>query len=165
MIYVGIIGESSCSGKTAELAYQAGTLLARAGVVLVTGGLGGVMESSCRGAKEAGGVTLGILPAGDRSGENPYLDYSIPTGLGEARNSIVVRCSDALLAVGGSYGTLSEIAFALRFGKPVVGLETWRLTNGGGVSAPVVYAADPDSAVNLVLGLIENKTNSPPERA
>lgn len=165
MIYIGIIGESSCSEKTAMLAYQAGAQVARAGAVLVTGGLCGVMECACKGAKEAGGVTLGILPGGDRLGENRYLDYSVPTGLGEARNSVVVRCSDALLAIGGSYGTLSEIAFALRFGKPVVGLETWRLTDGAGDSAPIFYEKEPESAVKLALNLVEKRTNLPLERA
>ena len=101
--------------------------MARAGAVLVCGGLGGAMEAACRGAKAEGGTTLGILPGTDRSAANPYVDVAVPTGLGEARNALVVRAADALIAVEGGYGTLSEIALALRAGKPVIGLGTWEI--------------------------------------
>ena len=104
-----------------------GRELGSRGVVVVTGGLGGVMEAACRGARESGGMTLGILPGTDRSAANPYVDIAIPTGLGEARNALVVRAADALIAIGGAYGTLSEIAFALKAGKRVVGLGTWAI--------------------------------------
>jgi uncharacterized protein (TIGR00725 family) len=113
-------------------------------VVLVTGGLGGVMEAACRGAREAGGTTIGILPGSDRSAANAYVGIAIPTGLGEARNALVVRAADALIAIGGGYGTLSEIAFALKAGKRVVGLGTWDIDG--------VEAADsPEAAVETVL--------------
>jgi uncharacterized protein (TIGR00725 family) len=121
-----------------------GRELGSRGVVLVTGGLGGVMEAACRGARGAGGMTIGILPGTDRSVANPYVDVAIPTGLGEARNALVVRAADALIAVGGAYGTLSEIAFALKAGKRVVGLGTWDIDG--------VEAADsPEAAVETVL--------------
>jgi uncharacterized protein (TIGR00725 family) len=101
--------------------------LAARGALVVTGGLGGVMEAACQGAKEGGGTTVGILPGVDRSDANPYVDVVIPTGLGQARNAVVVRASDALVAIGGGYGTLSEIALALRHGKRAVGIDTWEI--------------------------------------
>jgi uncharacterized protein (TIGR00725 family) len=112
--------------------------------VLVCGGLGGVMEAACRGARDGGGATLGILPGADRRQANRFVDVAVPTGLGEARNALVVRASDALIAVGGAYGTLSEIAFALKAGKPVVGLGSWEIE---GVQA----APDAPSAVDAAL--------------
>jgi uncharacterized protein (TIGR00725 family) len=113
-------------------------------VVLICGGLGGVMEAACRGAKQTGGTTVGILPGDDRSAANPYVDIVIPTGLGEARNAVVVRSADALIAIGGAYGTLSEIAFALKAGKLVVGLGTWEVEG-------VLAADSPAAAVETVL--------------
>ena len=117
-----------------------GRLLAERGAVLVCGGLGGTMEAACRGAKQAGGTTVGLLPGGSRSDANPFVDVAIPTDLGEARNALVVRAADAVVAVGGGYGTLSEIALALRAGKRVVGLGTWEIDG-------VVAADDPEAAV------------------
>ena len=117
-----------------------GRLLAERGAVLVCGGLGGTMEAACRGAKQAGGTTVGLLPGGSRSEANRFVDVAIPTGLGEARNALVVRAADAVVAVGGGYGTLSEIALALRAGKRVVGLGTWEIDG-------VVAANDPEAAV------------------
>ena len=114
-------------------------------VVLICGGLGGVMEAACRGAKEAGGLTVGILPGLDPSDANPYVDVVIATGLGEARNALVVNAADALIAVGRGYGTLSEIGLALRAGKRVVGLETWDVEGLEPVDSP-------DAAVETVLG-------------
>jgi uncharacterized protein (TIGR00725 family) len=113
-------------------------------VVLVCGGLGGVMEAACRGAKEAGGTTVGILPGSDRSDANPHVDVAVSTGLGEARNALVVRAADALIAIGGGYGTLSEVALALRAGKRVVGLGTWDVEG-------VEMAGSPEAAVAAVL--------------
>jgi uncharacterized protein (TIGR00725 family) len=123
-----------------------GRALAEAGAVVVCGGLGGVMEAACRGAKEAGGTTVGILPGHDRAEANPYVDVAIATGFGEARNALVVRAADALIAVGGEYGTLSEIALALKARKPVVGLGSWDLD-------PVVSADDAATAVRQALDL------------
>jgi uncharacterized protein (TIGR00725 family) len=110
----------------------------------VCGGLGGVMEAACRGAKEGGGTTLGILPGSDRSAANPYVDLALATGLGEGRNLLIVRAADVLIAVGGGHGTLSEIALALRAGKRVIGLDTWEIEG-------VANAADPEAAVAAAL--------------
>jgi uncharacterized protein (TIGR00725 family) len=112
--------------------------------VIVCGGLGGVMEAACRGAKDAGGTTLGILPGTDRSAANEYVDVALATGLGEARNALVVRAADALVAVGGGYGTLSEIALALKAGKRVVGLRSWEIEGVRSVDTP-------EAAVEAVL--------------
>jgi uncharacterized protein (TIGR00725 family) len=114
-----------------------GRALGERGVALVCGGLGGVMEAACRGAKGAGGATIGILPGSDRAAANGFVDVAIPTGLGEARNALVVRAADAVIAVGGGYGTLSEIALALKAGKRVVGLETWDIDGVEAVDSPV----------------------------
>jgi hypothetical protein len=99
------------------------------------------MEAACRGAKEAGGTTLGILPGSDRSAANPYVDFALPTGLGEARNALVVRAADVVIAVGGGYGTLSEIALALRSGKPVIGLGSWDIEGVSAVDGPEAAVA------------------------
>jgi uncharacterized protein (TIGR00725 family) len=107
------------------VAEAVGLGLARSGATVVCGGLGGVMAAACRGAAAAGGVTVGILPGSDRGSANEWVSVAIPTGLGEMRNALVVRCADAVIAVGGAYGTLSEIALALKTGVPVVGIGTW----------------------------------------
>jgi uncharacterized protein (TIGR00725 family) len=109
------------------VAEEAGRLLAEAGAIVVTGGRSGVMEAASKGAREAGGTTLGILPDADRSLANPWLTVAVPTGMGEARNALVVRAADGVIAVGGEWGTLSEIALARKTGKPVVALESWEL--------------------------------------
>ena len=109
------------------MAETVGRLVAQRGAALVCGGLGGVMEAACRGARAEGGATIGILPGLDRSAANPHVQVAIATGLGEARNALVVRAADCLIAVGGAYGTLSEIALALKAGKRVVGLNTWEI--------------------------------------
>lgn len=126
-------------GGDLAAAERVGRELGSRGAVLVCGGLGGVMEAACRGAKEAGATTVGILPGTDRAAANEFVDVAIPTGLGEARNALVVRAADALVAVGGGYGTLSEIALALKAGKRVVGIGTWDVE--GVISAPDAAAA------------------------
>lgn len=123
--YVAVVGPGEAEPDEIAAAERVGVELARRGAVVVCGGLGGVMEAACRGAKEAGGTTLGILPGTDRGAANPFVDLAVPTGLGEARNALVVRAADVLIAVGGAYGTLSEIALALKGGKRVVGLRSW----------------------------------------
>jgi uncharacterized protein (TIGR00725 family) len=129
------------------LAEDVGRELGRRGAVVVCGGLGGVMEAACRGAKAEGGTTVGILPGDDRRAGNDFLDLAVATGLGEVRNTIVVRAADVLIAVAGEFGTLSEIAFALRTGTPVVGLSTWELAKDG---APVEAIVRTNTAVDAV---------------
>src|SRR5829696_1907469 len=125
--YIAVVGAGAASAAQLDDAETVGRDLAAGGAVVVCGGLGGVMEAACRGAKQAGGTTVGILPALDRRAANPFVDVALPTGLGEARNALVVRAADALVAVGGAYGTLSEIALALKGGKRVVGLRSWEI--------------------------------------
>ncbi len=124
-IIIGVIGAGAADEETKKSAELVGRLIAGRGALLVCGGLGGVMEASARGAKAAGGTTIGILPGSDRDSANPFIDVPLATGFGEGRNVFIVRTADVLIAVGGEYGTLSEIAFALKSGKPVVGLGTW----------------------------------------
>jgi uncharacterized protein (TIGR00725 family) len=123
--YVAVAGAGDASPAELAAAEELGALLAAGGAVVVSGGLGGVMEASCRGARSKRGVTLGLLPGTDREEANGWVEIAVPTGLGELRNGLVVRAADALVAVGGGPGTLSEIALALKAGKPVIGLGTW----------------------------------------
>jgi len=122
---IGVIGAAAADDEALKSAEIIGRLIAKRGSLLLCGGLGGVMEAAARGAKAEGGTTIGILPQGDTDSANPYIDIPIATGFSEGRNVIIVRTADALIAVGGEYGTLSEIAFALKMGKKVVGLRTW----------------------------------------
>ncbi len=148
--WIAVVGGAHPTAREAAWAEEVGAGLGRAGAVLVTGGRGGVMEAACRGAKRSGGTTVGILPGGDLSEANPYVDVSVVTGLGAGRNLLVVRNAGAVVAVGGGYGTLSEIAFALHLGRFVVGLGTWRLSREG-LDVPLVQAATPEEALRLVL--------------
>jgi uncharacterized protein (TIGR00725 family) len=117
------------------------------------------MEAACRGAKAGGGQTVGILPGASRYEANPYVDIPIATGLGEARNLIIVRSADAVIAVGGEYGTLSELAFALKLGVPVVGLGTWELSKGGLSVDAILRATSPVEAVEQALALGRSRRN------
>jgi uncharacterized protein (TIGR00725 family) len=148
--YVAVVGSGEAPPSELEVAEAVGRGLASRGAVVVCGGLGGVMEAACRGARGAGGTTVGILPGLDRGAANEFVDVAIATGLGEARNALVVRAVDALVAVGGSWGTLSEIALAMRTGVPVVGVGTWELRRGGESVEGVVGAADAEGAVAAV---------------
>jgi uncharacterized protein (TIGR00725 family) len=141
-----VVGASSASAEQERAAEAVGRLLAAAGAVVVCGGRGGVMEAACRGVVGAGGVSVGILPGASRADANPFLTVVIATGLGEARNALVARAGDVLIAVGGAYGTLSEIALALRAGKPVVGLGSWDIDG-------VVRVDSPEEAVRRALEL------------
>jgi uncharacterized protein (TIGR00725 family) len=150
-LFISVIGENDPSPRLAALAEAVGAEIAAAGAVLICGGLGGAMEAACRGAHSRGGVTIGILP-GTRHGEaNPYVTYAIPTGLGHARNLLVARSAHAVIAVGGKYGTLSEIAFAKIEGTPVIGLDTWDLRRAGQEDVPIQQARDAKEAVALAL--------------
>ncbi|MFQ6008547.1 MAG: TIGR00725 family protein [Candidatus Zixiibacteriota bacterium] len=126
---IAVVGASKCSKKLRDMAAQVGKYVAEHGGVIVCGGLGGIMEGAARGAKEAGGVTIGILPTDNKDDANEFIDYVIPTGFGEARNIMVVRTADAVVAFPGKYGTLSEMAFALNADKPVVSVNAWRLSD------------------------------------
>ena len=149
--YVAVAGPGECDPDTAALAEEVGRELAERGAVLVCGGLGGVMEAACRGAKAAAGTTVGILPGTDRGAANRWVDVALPTGLGEARNTLVVRAADALVAVGGEFGTLSEIAFALKTGVPVVGVGTWELAKSGAPVDAFPRAGSAAEAAELAL--------------
>lgn len=123
--YVAVVGPGEATAAQDAAAEDVGFHLAEAGAIVVCGGLGGVMAAACRGARSAGGLTVGLLPGTDRTAANEWVEVVIPTGLGELRNGLVVRAADVVIAVGGAYGTLSEIALALKTGVPVVGLSTW----------------------------------------
>jgi len=125
VIYVAVVGPGNAQAAHESAAEEVGRLIAERRAILVCGGLGGVMEAACRGARAAEGVTVGLLAGTERDDANAYVSVALPTGLGQARNSVVVRSADAVIAIGGGYGTLSEIALALRRGKPVIGLDTW----------------------------------------
>ena len=146
--YVAVVGGGTCSLQDEAVAEEIGARLARSGAVVVCGGLSGVMEAACRGARREGGITVGLLPGTDRASANPHVLVAIATGLGEVRNALVVRASDALIAVGGEFGTLSEIAFALKVGKRVVGLSTWDLPRS---PHAIVAARTAQEAVQLAL--------------
>jgi uncharacterized protein (TIGR00725 family) len=141
-VYIAVIGGSDISPETAALAQEVGREVAARGALLLCGGLGGVMAAAAQGAQEAGGVSLGILPEGDRRRANPFLTYSIATNLGHARNVVIAHSADALIAVGGSYGTVSEAAIALKLGKPVIALNvTWDLPGLQRAATPAEAAA------------------------
>lgn len=145
---IGVIGGHDCTPEVAKQAEQVGRLIAERGALLVCGGLDGVMEAAARGAKQAGGTTIGILP-GDRLNEaNPYIDIPIATGIGYARNTIIVKTAQVLIAINGGYGTLSEIAFALMEEKPVVSLGSWA------VDPRILKAGSAEEAVAVAVSLI-----------
>ena len=139
-VWISVIGGSAPPHSALEEAYELGRLIAERGAVLVCGGLGGVMEAACRGAKDAGGITVGILPTDRREDANPYVDIAIPTGLGIARNLLVVRAGDVAIAVDGAWGTLSEIALAKNIGKTVIGLHSFNIDG-------IIPAQTPQEAV------------------
>lgn len=148
---ISVIGAGQPSPEIAGLAERVGAELGRRGAVLACGGLGGVMEAACRGAKSAGGTTVGILPGSDPSDANPWVDIPVCTGMGYARNSVVVKSGRAVIAVGGAYGTLSEIGHALAEDVPVVALSTWQLARGGVPDTAMIPASDPAEAVDLAI--------------
>jgi uncharacterized protein (TIGR00725 family) len=125
VIYVAVVGPGDATAEQELLAERLGRGVAERGAILVCGGLGGVMAAACRGARSAGGTTVGILPGTERGTANEWVEVAIPTGLGELRNGLVVRAADVVIAVGGGHGTLSEVALALKGGVPVIGLDTW----------------------------------------
>lgn len=181
-----MVGPGDAEPEELVRAEEAGAAVAEAGAGLVCGGLGGVMEAACRGARSRGGLTVGLLPGSDRDAANGWVVVALPTGLGEARNALVVRAADAVVAIGGGWGTLSEIALALKTGVPVVGLWTWEpappaapaagTEPAPGIVAPrdpargvvpatdpaprIVPATDPREAVQVALQLARDRHHS-----
>ncbi|MCG9479856.1 MAG: TIGR00725 family protein [Actinomycetia bacterium] len=150
LIKISVIGGSRIKpgSPVYNAAFKVGQNIASSGAILVCGGLTGVMEAACRGAKDKGGLTIGILPSTDKASANQWVDIPIPTGLGYARNSLVVLSGDAVIAIDGADGTLSEIGYALTFSKPLIGLNTWNIEPCGSVAAPrIIPAASPAEAV------------------
>ena len=145
---VAVCGGGVADSNGRELARETGRLLAEREAILICGGLGGVMAAAARGAKEAGGLTIGILPGTNKAAANPYIDLALATGLGHVRNTVIVRSARGIIALPGKSGTLSEIAFGLTMKKPVIGLQAWNHISG------VILAATPAEAVDLVLDLI-----------
>jgi uncharacterized protein (TIGR00725 family) len=148
--YFAVCGAGMAVARPADLhaAEEVGQRVAEAGGIVVCGGLRGVMEAACRGARSADGITVGLLPGADRSDANPFVSVAIPTGIGELRNGLVVRAADVVIAIGGEWGTLSEIALAMKIGTPVVGIDTWDLRRAG-----IEVAADADAAVKRAFAL------------
>lgn len=153
--YIAVVGPSAGTPTELALGEAVGRAIAEAGAVLVCGGMGGVMEAAAGGATNAGGKTLGILPGTSRLDANPYLTVAVATGMGEARNAIVARTADAMIAIHGEFGTLSEIALALKMGTPVVGLRTWELAKDGIPVESIVRATSPEEAVRDALRLAD----------
>lgn len=155
MILISVVGGSKPNKEEYKLAEEVGECIAKAGAVLVCGGLKGCMEAACKGAKKAGGTTIGILPGSRREDANKWVDYPIVTGIGYARNKLVVKTGQVAIAVGGHYGTLSEIAFALGYEIPVIGLKTWEILRRGRVDRGIRVARTPKEAVEMALKLIK----------
>ena len=157
-IYVAVCGPDPVPSPDVEReAREIGRLIADAGAILVCGGLGGVMDAATRGCAAGGGISIGILPSAQRTGASPALTYSVPTGIGEMRNALIVRAADAVIAVSGEFGTLSEIAFALKTGVPVVGLRTWGLVRSGVPVDAFVTVDSPEQAVGEAIRLARER--------
>ena len=152
---IAVIGASSCNEAVAGKAYETGRLIAERGCILLNGGGQGVMLSSARGAKEAGGLTVGIIPSADKTWANPFIDIVIATGMGQARNAQIVQTADGIIAVGGAYGTLSETAFALSAGRPIAGIGSWDR-----LFSEIPSFELPEHALDFVLEKIEHHTQS-----
>jgi uncharacterized protein (TIGR00725 family) len=150
-LFISVIGESKASSRNYKLAEEVGRLLGRHGATVFCGGTSGVMEAVCKGVKAGGGTTVGILPSSKRCTANKYVDIPIPTGVGYARNKYVVKSGQAIIAIGGSYGTLCEIGFALGYKIPVIGLNTWSFEKKGHEKPPIKYVKTPKIAVELAV--------------
>jgi hypothetical protein len=152
--FIAVIGGSDCTPEETGMAEEVGRELARKGAILICGGLGGVMEAACKGASTEGGLTIGILPGSSRQTANRYVQIPIVTSMGEARNVIIVKSAEAVIAIGGGYGTLSEIGYALRNNIPVIGLNTWSLSRNGQMDKSIIPARNAADAVNKALNMI-----------
>ena len=153
---IAVAGPAKCSKKQAALSEAVGAMIAKRGAIVVCGGRGGVMEAACRGAVSAGGTTVGILPGTEVSAGNHYLTIAFPTGMGEARNALVATAGQAMIAIGRSYGTLSEIALALKAGRKVIGLETWSASDHAERHFDVFSAKDAAEAVAMALSEVDD---------
>jgi uncharacterized protein (TIGR00725 family) len=147
--YIAVIGKGDCNPQEAKLAEEVGKELAARGAILVCGGLGGISEAACRGAKNAGGMTIGILPGWDRKDANGFVDHAISTGMGDARNLIIILTADGVIALPGEFGTLSEISFALNYDKPIVSIGSWE------ISDRIIHAGSPLEAVERIMLEVE----------
>jgi uncharacterized protein (TIGR00725 family) len=155
---VGVIGSSKADPDILALAEEVGAEIAKRGAAVVCGGLTGVMEAVCKGARKEGGLTIGIIPSDSRNDANPYVQIPIVTGMGMGRNVMLVKTADVVIAVGGEFGTLSEIAHALKLGKTVIGLRTWKLERAHTRAIPDLIEVDnPKKAVDLALSVISAK--------
>ena len=156
-VIVAVIGTRQPSPEESKLAEEVGRELAKNGVALICGGLGGVMEDACRGAVAEGGLTIGVIPGEDRKSANPYVQIPIVTGIGYARNVIIVKSAQAVIAVGGGYGTLTEIGYALDSKIPVIGLGTWKISRNNQLDKSIIRARNAKEAVNKALKLVKRK--------
>ena len=150
-LHIGVLGPNTTNNEEYAMGVAVGKCIAESGAILFCGGLGGMMRAAAEGAKAAGGQTVGILPGDDKTVANAFIDVAIPTGLGAYRNAILVNSCDVVIAVHGAYGTLSEIAFALRLGIPVIGLNTWEVRRNGEIDAGIPAAQSPEDAVKMAL--------------
>lgn len=151
--YVAVVGAGVADADLETVAEEVGRGLAEGRAVVLCGGLSGVMEAVCRGCRAAGGTSVGILPGDDRRAANDFVDVALATGMGEMRNALIVRAADVVIALGGEYGTLSEVAFALKTGRPVVGFDTWELANHGSRDEAIVRVGSAEEAVATALRL------------
>ncbi len=149
--YVAVCGAGDATERDVDRAEQVGRLLAESGAIVLCGGLAGVMDAAARGATEAGGLSVGLLPKEERAGASRHLSVSLPLGMGEARNALLVRAADAVIAIGGGWGTLSEVALARQMGKRVIGLDTWEPVRDGHAVDGILQAESPEDAVRLAL--------------
>lgn len=159
--YVAVCGGGAFEETAAAAAETIGAELARRGAIVLCGGLGGVMEAVSRGVRSEGGLSVGLLPGSDRAEANAFVDVALPTGVGEIRNMLLVRASDVVIAISGEFGTLSEVAFALRLGIPVVGLDTWELTNKRRTDDPIIRAQSATDAVEKGFAALEQRGKVP----
>lgn len=155
---IAVIGSGKATSQEVKIAEEVGRKIADKGAILICGGLGGVMEAACRGAFTRNGMTIGILPGDSRNTANSYVRVPIVTGMGQARNVVVVKSAQAVIAIGGNWGTLSEIGHALQNGIPVIGLRTWSLARDNKQSSDIIAVDNPADAVEIALDLIGGNT-------
>ncbi|MDD3520120.1 MAG: TIGR00725 family protein [Actinomycetota bacterium] len=159
IIKIAVIGGAECNEETYETAYKVGFAIGSQNAILINGGLYGVMEASAKGAKDSGGITIGILPSENEDTANKYIDIRITTGIGYARNAIIIKSADAVIAIDGGFGTLSEIGYTLSYDKPLVALNTWKIIPCNKKYEPLMhYVKSADEAAELAVDLaLENK--------